>query len=216
MGALPLAMENVERPLNKVEKRLLTERIERLRRRRASVLRRIAMAVGIVVGGLWAATLAFSDAPWPVVSGFWIVVGVGIGFWVFRNESASLAFAKANIESALRYDHVSVVDVRASELVEIEEQEDEGACWLFQLKEEILVLSGQEYYETARFPNDDFSLIEIRREDGRMLERLIESRGKKLTPARRLPASTRSTLPVMTTDMTIIKGSIGNLVGPLP
>lgn len=112
------------------------------------------------------------------------------------------------------YDHVSVADVRAIELVEIEEREDEGACWVFQLQEEILVLSGQDYYETTKFPNDDFSLVEVRREDGRMLERLIEPRGKKLAPVKRLPASVRSLLPVMTTDMTTIKGSISGLVDP--
>jgi len=207
-------METFERPLNKTEKRLLTKRLSAVQRRRASVLRRIALAVGIVIGALWAATLVLSDAPWTVVSGFWLVTGAAIGLWVFRNESASLATARANLESALRYDRASIVEVRASELVEIEEREDEGACWVFQLQEEILVLSGQEYYETARFPNDDFSLVEIRREDGRMLERLIESRGRKLRPVRRLPAETRSLLPLMTTDMTIIKGSIGSLVGP--
>ena len=208
-------METFERPLNKTEKRLLTKRLSAVQRRRASVLRRIALAVGIVIGALWAATLVLSDAPWTVVSGFWLVTGAAIGLWVFRNESASLATARANLESALRYDRASIVEVRASELVEIEEREDEGACWVFQLQEEILVLSGQEYYETARFPNDDFSLVEIRREDGRMLERLIESRGRKLRPVRRLPAETRSLLPLMTTDMTIIKGSVGSLVGPL-
>ena len=176
-------METFERPLNKTEKRLLTKRLSAVQRRRASVLRRIALAVGIVIGALWAATLVLSDAPWTVVSGFWLVTGAAIGLWVFRNESASLATARANLESALRYDRASIVEVRASELVEIEEREDEGACWVFQLQEEILVLSGQEYYETARFPNDDFSLVEIRREDGRMLERLIESRGRKLRPS---------------------------------
>jgi hypothetical protein len=67
--------------------------------------------------------------------------------------------------------------------VEIEERGDEGACWLFQLREEILIL-------------------------------MIESRGQKLTPARRLPATTRSALPLMTVDMSIIMGSIGSLLGP--
>jgi hypothetical protein len=84
----------------------------------------------------------------------------------------------------------------------------------FQLREEILVLAGQDYYETTKFPNDDFSLVEVRREDGRMLERLIEKRGKKLAPVKRLPANARSLLPLMTTDMTIIKGSISGLVDP--
>jgi len=208
-------MEHLERPLSTTEKRLLRARLHALQRRRRSVFRRITLAVSIVAGVLWAATLVASDAPWWAIGGFWIVVGGVLAFWVFRMESASLAAATADVRSALRYDRVSVVEVRANELVEIEEHEDEGACWLFQLPEEILVLSGQDYYETGKFPNDDFSLVEVRREDGRMLERLIETRGTKLAPLKRLPASARSLLPLMTTDMTIIKGSIGSLVGPL-
>src|SRR5262245_28554207 len=124
-------MQKIERSLSQSEKRLLMGRLHALQRRRASVFRHIALAVGIVVGILWAAKLVVSDAPAWIISCFWIALGCVVGFWVFRNESASLTIAMANLQSALRYDHASVVEVQATELVEIEEREDEGACWLF-------------------------------------------------------------------------------------
>ena len=82
-----------------------------------------------------------------------------------QNRKATADGTPPRPAEAPRFHIPLVVEVRATELVEIEERDDEGACWLFQLREEILVLAGQDYYETTKFPNDDFSLVEVRRED---------------------------------------------------
>ena len=59
--------------------------------------------------------------------------------------------------------------------------EDEGACFAFQLedRDEIVFLSGQEFYETAKFPSLDFSLVFPLDESGRRVDMLIERRGAK-------------------------------------
>jgi hypothetical protein len=75
------------------------------------------------------------------------------------------------------------------QMVEFEEEEDEGACYAFQLDGGgILFVAGQSYYSSARFPNTDFSLVGLYDKDGSCLDELIHKRGRKLAPSRIIPA----------------------------
>lgn len=201
-------MERSERALTEAERRMLRLRLTTLERRRRSAARRAAGSAGFICGGLWLATIAASDVSWPIITLFWLVVAAVLGLWVFRSQVGSLRASIVDVESAIRRKQAVVHSVRCSDLVEVEEAEDEGACWLLQLPgERVLVLAGQEYYATARFPSDDFSLVEILREDGRPLERLIEAGGRKLAPSRKLPAELRRNLPSEETWQ-VLHGSI--------
>jgi len=52
-------------------------------------------------------------------------------------------------------------------MVEFEEEEDEDACYAFQLDGgRILFVAGQSYYRSARFPNTDFSLVGLYDKEG--------------------------------------------------
>ena len=99
------------------------------------------------------------------------------------------------LESALRRNTAEVYDVRASAYAELEEIEDEGACYAFQIEAgRVGFLAGQEFYEGNRFPSLDFSVAYIVDENGRSVDMLIEKRGAKAAPARRIPAAVKERL----------------------
>jgi hypothetical protein len=171
----------------------------------------VTTATGIVCGGLWLATLLASDASRFAITVVWAVVGLAIGLSVLGTQEAALRSRVAALESALRRNAAIVHRIRGSEVIDVEEPEDEGACWLIQLPEEqVLVLAGQQYYPTPRFPSDDFSLIEILREDGQILDCLLKTEGKKLEPTRTLAANAQRDL-LLPGLLPTLKGSLSNV-----
>jgi hypothetical protein len=216
-GIVGEEMEKSERPLSRTERRLLTGRLCALRGRKGLLRRRVGLAVAAVVGPLWLLTLLGArDLPWWGATAPWAGLAGAIGLWVLQSEKGNARSAAALLERALRFDQVQEQRVRASELVEVEEGADEGACWLFQLPgDRVLVLAGQEYYETARFPSDDFSLVDIRLDGGGVLEQLIQPHGHKLQPGRRLPAAFRGKLPLDREEPVVLAGTVRGLTADI-
>jgi hypothetical protein len=212
-------LESRTRPLTAAEVRLLRARGSSLGRRgrRASSL---GLWVGIgAIAGLWALTMALSDAPALVITGFWIVAGGLIIFWVRRDLGAdrrTFDGIAAGLESAIRRNLAVVYDIRSCGFVEFEEIEDEGACYALQLagRNEIVFLSGQEFYEEARFPSLDFALVFPLDEAGRRVDMLIEKRGAKAKPQRRISARVKQTLE-FPEDLEVIAGTLDELENTL-
>ena len=212
-------LEFQERQLTAAEVRLLRARISSLRRRGPRVMSRGLWTGIFSIAVLWALTMAASDAPVPVITGFWLVAGAAIIFWVRRDlggDRKSFDSIAAGLESALRRNCALVHDVRSSGFVEFEEIEDEGACYAFQLagRNEIVFLSGQEFYEEARFPSLDFALVFPLDEAGRRVDMLIEKRGGKADPQRRIPAHVKATL-TLPEDLQVMAGTLDDLDGRL-
>ena len=204
----------IRRPLTAPERRFLTTRIRSLttRQRRASKAA-IPIAAGIVFV-LWLWTMLASDAPWSVVTGFWVVVGAGLAVWARRDmarDGSSFGHMARNLESALRRDSADVYDVRARAFVEFEEIEDEGACYAFDLGDgRIVFVSGQDFYDAAKFPSLDFSLVYVLDEAGRTVDMLIDKRGDKAPPVRTVPAPVKRTLQ-MPGHLEVRSGSVGSV-----
>jgi hypothetical protein len=188
-------MEWAERHLASGEKRLLRARIATARRAMRTAIWRVSVAGIAVCGGLCAATLAASTAPPLSVIATWLAVGFVVVTWSTRGERSRYSAAIGAAEAALAADSARELRVQAQQVVEVEESEDEGACWLFEVRTQVLVLAGQEYYETARFPSDDFSVVEVRGRNGQHVDVLLDVRGKKATATKRIPASARPLLP---------------------
>jgi hypothetical protein len=113
-----------------------------------------------------------------------------------RHANARRA-APRHVESALRRNEADVYDIRASAHAVFEEVEDEGACYAFELEGgRVVFVAGQEFYESARFPSLDFSLVYPLDEQGRPVEMFIEKRGRKTAPARTIPAAVKKSLNV--------------------
>ena len=100
-------------------------------------------------------------------------------------------------ESARRRDAAEVFEVRSSAFAELEEIEDEGACYAFQIGDDRLVfVAGQEFYPQAKFPSHDFSLVHILDERGQPAEMVIEKRGPQAAPVRVIPPATKLRLEI--------------------
>lgn len=133
-----------------------------------------------------------SDAAWPVVTLFWIAVGCGISFWVWRDAKNDYKYALTlaeRLESAVERDEANVFDFEARFFVEFAEVEDEGACYAFDLgRRRIAFVVGQEFYPEARFPSLDFSLVYPLDAEGYAVDMLIEKRGPRADPLRTIPS----------------------------
>lgn len=155
-----------------------------------------------------------SDTSWPVITLFWIVVGCGIGVWVWRDAKRDSRYAVAvaeRLESALSRNEANVFDFEARSFVELEEVEDEGACYAFDLgRGRIAFVVGQEYYPEARFPSLDFSLVYPLDAEGNEVDMLIEKRGPKEDPIRKIPRDVKTDL-VIPEHLEVLKGQLSDL-----
>jgi hypothetical protein len=210
--------EPSRRPLTQAERRALRATIRSLtvRGRRASIVW-LPIAGGLVLV-LWVWTILASDAPWFIVTAFWLIAGGGITLWVrrdMRTHGSHLEGMARGLQSALRRNAADVYDVRARAFAELEEIEDEGACYAFEIEGgRLAFIQGQEFYESARFPSLDFSLVHVLDEAGRTVETLIDKRGAKAAPARRIPAAIKQRL-VVPDHLEVRVGRIDDLEGIL-
>src|SRR5688500_6733522 len=130
--ASPVALGAVRRSLNEKDRRAIRAKIARLT---ASQRRALTTYLPIAAGGmfvLWLWTILASDAPWLVVTAFWLVVGAGITLWVrrdMRSHAGQLAGMVRSLQSAIRRNEADVYDIRARSFAVLEEIEDEGACY---------------------------------------------------------------------------------------
>lgn len=192
-SSLPAFLESHRRPLTEQERRVLRARIRSLQGRGGRARTRwMPIALGVIFV-LWLWTILASDAPWMVVTAFWLVTGGVIALWVrrdMRKHASHFDDMAAGLRSALTANAADVYDVTARAFVEFDEIEDEGACYAFEIDGPRLVfVNGQEFYAGARFPSLDFSLVYVRDEAGRTVDMLIDKRGPRAQPARTIPAA---------------------------
>jgi hypothetical protein len=196
----PAQLVPARRPLTVAERQRIRSRMDEVETASRRVRQVALPLVGLGILLLWLWTLLASDAPRLVVTGFWLIVGVVIAVWVRRDlgrNADQLAGMARGLASALGHDTAEVYDIRARAFAELEEIEDEGACYAFELEGERLVfITGQEFYAEARFPSLDFSLVYILDEHDEAVELFIDRRGARVAPARTIPASIKQTLAV--------------------
>ena len=201
------------RPLVESERRLLRAKIRDLESRAGRGAHVVGVGV-LVIAILWALTLMASEATWPWITLFWILAGGLILLWARRDMGRDLAhlseMARA-FESALRRNEAEVFHIKAKSFVEIEELEDEGACYAFDIDEgRIVFVVGQEFYPEAKFPSHDFSLVYILDERGNPVHMVIDKRGPRASPAQVVPRNLKLQVEIPE-HLEIINGSLGQL-----
>lgn len=212
-GTTRSILEPRRRPLTPAEHRLLRCKIRRNRARPGEVDRGVGYIVAGVTVVLWLLTLLAADAPWPLVTIFWLVLGWVLYVWVrrdLRRETAHLPAMASSMESALRRDEAESFDIVAEAYAEFEEVEDEGACYAFDLGDgRIVFLAGQEFYPSARFPSLDFSIVYPLDESGRSADMWIEKRGETTPPDRRIPGRVKWELAErLPESLEVVRGSL--------
>lgn len=211
-----MTMKGTTRPLNEAEKRLLCCAISHRKRRLRKALRSTLSWGVIVFGALWglsvlATVLDKRGLSWYVSGLIWLAIGFPMTLWSYVGVRSDLVKAVRRFESALRENAACIIRIRSEQMVDFEEEEDEGACYAFQLAEgRIFFLSGQEYYSSGRFPNSDFTLVDISSEDGTVIIGHIEKRGRKLMPIRTIPAKKKTALKIPN-DLQVINGDLSQI-----
>jgi hypothetical protein len=195
-----MLLEPPRRPLTATERRLIRARIRSFASRRDRAATVALPVTGGIVLVLWLLTILASDAPWAIVTGFWLVAGVVLGVWVRRDmakPAGQFGNMVSGLESALRRNEADVYDVRARSFAELEEIEDEGACYVFELEGgRLLFITGQEFYGAAKFPSLDFAIVYVLDEQGATVDMIVDKRGGKTAPARTIGAAAKRTLAV--------------------
>lgn len=192
--------ELVERELNDKEIRLLKLRV-RGYEKQIRPLYRVLLICGflgygatgliVLVGNL----LSVSKTPlW-----FTLLIFAGVGTFLFVSVCRSMLRQDRHnramihtIDDVLQNGTAVEEIVKSDRMIEIQELEDEGACYLFEVEDKkLLLLFGQEYYPGTKFPSTDFSLIQILDSKKKPVEFFVEKRGEKLNPYRIIPAKDR-------------------------
>ncbi len=202
-----------ERDFTPAEQRLLRAKARDLRQRAAGGPKAVALGAA-VIAALWLATLVASDAPWPVVTLFWTVVGGGIVAWVWRDIRRDLGHASSwarRMETAAARGRARVWDIVSTRYAEFEEYEDEGACWAFDLGSgRIVFVTGQEFYPAPGFPSLDFSLVDAVDDNSQVVDSWIEKRGEAVAPDRVIPREVKLRLDIPE-HLAVIRGDLDDL-----
>lgn len=207
------ALEPRTRPLTPSERRLVGSKARRLASEGSMAWKATLPGAGLVAV-LWVLTLLASDAPWTVITVVWVAVGGGILAWVgwgARRDAGYLRSMARSLESALERDRARVYDIRARAFVELEEYEDEGACYAFDLGDGRLVfVTGQEFYPEARFPSLDFSLVHPVDDTDAAADFWIEKWGPRADPVRVIPAAVKWNLEIPE-HLSVVRGTLDGI-----
>jgi hypothetical protein len=148
---------------------------------------------------------------WYVSGLIWFGIGLPITLWAYVVARSNLEQAVGRFESALRQNSACTIRIQSERMVEFEEEEDEGACYAFQLSGgRIVFVSGQQFYSSLRFPNSDFSLVEIQSGEGMPMISLIEKEGHRIQPMQTIPANRKAALEIPS-HLQVIHGDISQI-----
>lgn len=206
-------VEKPIRPLSEKERRLLSSALA-WRRRRVHALRRRSLFIGLTIFVVfWAmmvtATVADKRGPaWYYSCLMAIAIALLISLWTYFELRPKFTADVAQHENALHRNEARVTRIQSNAMVEFEEAEDEGACHAFQLDQgRIVFVSGQDFYDSAKFPNSDFSLVDILADDGRLIESFIEKNGTRLKALRKISSRQKAGMRIPE-HLEIIEGDL--------
>ena len=194
--------------------RLLRAEIADARKRHAAGPRRMLVAMAAVILPLWVLTVLTSKL-FVLPTLVWLSVAVLIGFWSARDARKSFVARVVPLENALAANRVEEIRVAAADMVEFEEIGDLGACYAFQVEpDKILIVQGQDYYATRRFPNSDFSIVAMQDSTGELREIGVHKRGDKMVPVRVISAETQKKLR-FPLHLEVLQGRLADIEGIL-
>ena len=153
------------------------------------IAKRATLFGALMLAALWLATVAVSDAPIALITAFWVIVGAIVLGWSRYSDVARDAWV-VGLESALRANSANVYDVQATSFVSLQETDDEGGGFVFQLDGgQLLFLDAAAGRCSGRFPSLDFSVVQALDVAGTPVAQWIERRGAKAHPVRKVEAA---------------------------
>ncbi len=204
-------IDKMRRPLTDKEKRVLKASISSLKRQFNKLQKRTLISSFIVFGVLWGFTMLVAKESWKIITIFWLCLGIGISLWTIITERQKVHKRIGTYEDAMNRNEADVLHIRSNAMIEFDEIEDEGACYAYQVDDEsIIFIAGQEFYSSARFPNNNFEIIHIYDSVGNPIEMLIEKHGNKLEPVRKVFPEVKKKLR-LPNHLETIKGKLADI-----
>ncbi len=180
-----MMLRSQNRPFDEKERRYLKSQRAALERRREALLRRILWGYVIVFGLLAVLTALAEKKHVVMIFAGWAVGGALISVWAYVPERRKLSRRIKEYDDALASGICAERQIKAKRMWEFEEQEDEGACYAFELESGgVAFVVGQDFYAGARFPNSDFSIVEFHSKKGELIDFMVEKRGVKVAAER--------------------------------
>jgi hypothetical protein len=212
-----LVLKPVVRPLREAERRILRWGVIRQRRCMTQLAPLMTLAVGLVLfGGLWGlsilATKADKKGPsWQMSGLIWLAIGIPISLWSHRDLRRHAAKYEGSCASALKMDRAVEIQIRSDAVAVFEAGAKQGPAYAFQVGDNDMVLIAYEKaHPSARFPNADFSLVDLFTEQKKPAVGLLEKRGKKIEPVRKIPSEMRARLK-MTEHLSVVQGKLSEI-----
>jgi hypothetical protein len=185
------------RPLTQKEVGRLEQQLQSRRADLKQVVPRTAFVGSIIISVLCIATIVASPVPWWFIVAFWTAIGVVLFVWVAFPEYSRVKGDVRSLEEALGRNEAEVYRVQADSFIEFEENEDLGACYAIQVgAEDIVFITGQDFYSTRSFPSTDFSVVNIYDSHNGIVDLQIEALGQKLKPVRKIGTGIQANLRV--------------------
>jgi len=170
-----------ERPLQERELNILELQLARLDRKRRYGIRFLVVwtFLALVVG-----SIAYFREP-KDGNGLLLIMAIyiGIGVWVVVEQRVKGNRRRKSIAYLKEKNLVTVVEVNSDTFYMLEEVDDEGVLYLFQLEgNRVLSFGGQDFFESDNFPSDKFEIVEGRGigDEILILEAFVQ--GKKIKP----------------------------------
>ncbi len=175
----------------------------------------VMLLVGIVLfGGLWGlsvlATKADKAGPsWRVFGLFWLVLGIGITLWAYRDVKSHARALQEKFRSALRHDTACEVRICSNKVIEFDIEQGRKKRWYaFQLGDErIIFVSGRFCQRVQGFPTSDFSMVDIADEEGILVVGFARNHGHPLVAVRSISKQEAVQLRVPE-HMEIVRGNL--------
>jgi len=212
-----LVLKPVVRPLREAERRILRWGVIRQRRLMARLLPFITLAVGVVLfGGLWGlsilATRADKKGPsWQMSGLIWLAIGVPISLWSHRDLRKHVAKYQGSCASALRMDRAVEIQIQSDSVAMFEAGTKHGPVYAFQVDDnDIVLIAYDKAHPSARFPNADFSLVDLFTEQKKPAVGLLEKRGKRIEPLKTIPSEMWAKLK-MPEHLSVIQGKVSEI-----
>jgi hypothetical protein len=187
-----------ESPIAGPERRALSMRLAALRDEQSRAARRLLVRLLLFFFVPFCVFIALtSNASLPVIIGGCLAGTLLLGLWIGVEEHLRTRRLQLRLSQTLESGRAREIRVVASAVVEFEEVEDEGACYAFQIADaQMVFVSGQLFYSSAKFPNSDFSLVDVLSPSGELVDCFIRKQGEKLVPIRIVSADVKQRLRI--------------------
>ena len=200
------------RPLSEKDLKLLRGESSRIIQRRERIRRRAWWSIPVLLVAGIPVSILLSKLESGLGYGAYFFICVVCLFWAWEAINTKQDRKQlSNIEATIARNEAQVVHCQSNRMVSFEEIEDEGADYCFQVEDgRLLFISGQEFYETTRFPNTDFELVTAFGSDRHPVLFHIYCQGQKLKPLRVIPANAKKAL-TLPEHLTVIEGTLDQL-----